>query len=1163
MCRAVGSFFATADSAHSTPKAGPSTRRMKRLPDFGSPASQASSGNRSNYRNALYKEEATDEDYAQAAVFRIQPQKPSRDGSLQGQTYPSGPGYWRAPWGLYITCGCLILLVGFGGGFGVGWAVKPTGSSTGDVPPVTVDAGGKGGPAATLIGGLSGNGSGASPEAQLLIDRLLPYVPFDWEATADNEAVQRYYGQLSTMLPSMHVLSVAVTALGGGNATFDPVVLRSYILDTYRTNQDLLSRIYNVAQRLAASPQLYERLAEMGEAVGQVFASVRANQFKIGGTNTSSTARSSSGTASSSASSAGHRRLLQSSGSGSSSPVTLVPISLQLVRTFVRQLLSSAALANATDFLATMVPGGREGVAELVQDTYLAIRGVAANADSIAVVMAAHHAGGDRSPPPRVTATVQGLATGEVVMVTVDPYVPLVVGEVGDDILQPPSRGGPAAATATATSSTGAGGGRHRRAMQALDNYPKSLHIPLPAGFSPAPPSALPDLLIPTVWHIMQYRTPDGGYGPPLASTSGCDMVRRMVAVANSRLAPARMQVFVAECRNDPASYRYLLSDSRGAWLGCTSGAFMYDLCGEPLIRASAADYPRAVNIYVIGEEPVTSWGGYAFTPGAADDPLYGHVGLSWSSLNTELQNNRASFENGAFTFLHELAHHMGMVHTFTDGTCSFDADQPTGVTDTPSTSGPVWSMPWSVSAYKGCMDAWVHVSGASFDKADQQAAVRLGIPAGDQVPRFDSCPERPGSDETANYVTYSYPLCYLSLGHFTSSQVATMHKISADVNPTLYQWAQYYARNPPAAAAFPPPAPPAALPPPSPPPSPSPPPPSPPPPSPPPPPPPPLAKPSSAPSPAPVPVAVASAAAPAVVASRPAGGNPPCASRTTKGCTCLPSWNSGGATFSDCVITPGQEGRGPWCAVDKSDGNCAAPRNGWWDTCVPSCSGSGSSSSSSSSSGGSSSGSGGPNTGGPTISSGGSGGGSGSGSSSSTGGSGSTGSKLKCGAGATTKSGLTCTAKSWAVKDSTTTYSGCANPNNDPKGVWCALAKGQATASGTSWDYCPDACNPSSSSSGTGGSSSGTTPSGPAPSPATAPAYPLRKDCPKGVTGLPVGCVCSDSYNIGFDDFGTSYAKQRGCTAFAETEGRGVCITSCINNKAANRKPYACDCAP
>eukprot|EP00198_Chlamydomonas_reinhardtii_P011351 XP_001700688.1 predicted protein [Chlamydomonas reinhardtii] len=253
------------------------------------------------------------------------------------------------------------------------------------------------------------------------------------------------------------------------------------------------------------------------------------------------------------------------------------------------------------------------------------------------------------------------------------------------------------------------------------------------------------------------------------------------------------------------------------------------------------------------------------------------------------------------------LSHHLGLVHTFTEGSCGYDADQPTGVSDTPSASGPVWSMPWSLNAYK--------------------ASVRLGIPPGDQTPGFDSCPDRPGSDETANYITYSYPICYVSLGHFTSSQVATLHRICADANPTLYQWAQYYAINPPAAAR----------------------------------------------------------------------------------CTCLPSWKSGGTTYSDCVTTPG----------------------------------------------------------------------------------------------------------------------------------------GQATATGTSWDYCPDACNPTTTTTGGTSSGAGGSSSGPAPSPAAAPSYPLRKDCgARAVTGLPTGCSCADSYNIGFD-------------------GRGICITTCTaGNKAANRKPYACDCA-
>lgn len=76
----------------------------------------------------------------QAAVFGIQPQKPLRDGSLQGQTYPSGAGYWRAPWGLYIVCACVVLLVGFGGGFGAGWAAKPSYSSSGGATSVTVSS---------------------------------------------------------------------------------------------------------------------------------------------------------------------------------------------------------------------------------------------------------------------------------------------------------------------------------------------------------------------------------------------------------------------------------------------------------------------------------------------------------------------------------------------------------------------------------------------------------------------------------------------------------------------------------------------------------------------------------------------------------------------------------------------------------------------------------------------------------------------------------------------------------------------------------------------------------------------------------------------------------------------------------------------------------------
>ncbi len=74
---------------------------------------------------------------------------------------------------------------------------------------------------------------------------------------------------------------------------------------------------------------------------------------------------------------------------------------------------------------------------------------------------------------------------------------------------------------------------------------------------------------------------------------------------------------------------------------------------------------------------------------------------------------------------------------------------------------------------------------------------------------------------------------------------------------------------------------------------------------------------------------------------------------------------------------------------------------------------------------------------------------------------------------GAPTLSGLTCATQRWtlAVLDAAAAggnspsgplqrYSGCANPNADPLGAWCALPKGRTTPSGASWDYCLPACN-------------------------------------------------------------------------------------------------------
>jgi hypothetical protein len=56
--------------------------------------------------------------------------------------------------------------------------------------------------------------------------------------------------------------------------------------------------------------------------------------------------------------------------------------------------------------------------------------------------------------------------------------------------------------------------------------------------------------------------------------------------------------------------------------------------CGD-VITYSGVDFPRAMNVYVIGEQPPTDWVGYAFAPGATDDVTYGHIGLTWTTLST------------------------------------------------------------------------------------------------------------------------------------------------------------------------------------------------------------------------------------------------------------------------------------------------------------------------------------------------------------------------------------------------------------------------------------------------------------------------------------------------------------------------------------------------
>ncbi|KXZ47872.1 hypothetical protein GPECTOR_32g485 [Gonium pectorale] len=955
---------------------------------------------------------------------------------LDGIEAPEGAvGHWRPPYTLLATIGIVIAIVFFGGGFGVGWAAKPTKE------------------AGFIVVGTQGENIARSPNVNI----IRPFQPIQYNQNIPNDAVQTFDDQNAVLIPAFHVLTLVVSTLGGTNYTYSPNVLRLYVQSKYQNSQDTLAKIYNVAQRLQISPDFFNDIYAISTGLVDVFGYVRANQAKV----------------------VAGRRLLAASSDQ--------PLAVDLAKAFIRSGLQAPELQGALGNLEPLWPQ-LDDLVDLVYDIFDAVRGIAAQVDDIVASQEAYHSTLEPLQGSVQPSTVE-VSADLSVKVLANPYsASLIVSIVEDE----EAEGAPA--TGAAQEPTG----EQRRMLQQLTN-------PLPAGFIPALPAALPSVLIPTVWHIVMYSNDDGTYGPP-GIEQACDMVQRMVAIANSRLAPTKFQLFIKECRNKP-SYQYLVKPSRVDWLDCTATCWIYENCGD-MIEPSAQDYPRTVNIYVAGDAPPSDCSGYGWAPGATDDPMYGHIGFPWATVSTSNQNSRGAYEGGAFALVHEMLHHLGLQHTYSGVNCS-DADATADVPDTPITFQSVWRQPWSWRASLACSAYWNKTLSGNWDEANRQASVRVGIPSGDVNPAFDSCPNNTGSDEIANYLTYSYDVCYLALGHLTSGQITAIHQISADSNPELYAWGQYYARFPPPGA-FPSPPPPASSPPPpavsSPPRSP---PPSPPPPSPPPPSPSPQPPPAAVPSPSPSPSA------------SPAG--PSCASRTQRACTCKASWNYLGPTYRDCVVVPGMESRGFFCEVDRTSGNCANARNGWWDYCTP-CVSSGSTPSPPPPS---------PRPPSPQPPSG--------------------NAPPNCGPGAPTKTaGLTCATGLWKVTGSNITYSGCANPNRDVRGVWCALAKGQATVAGAGWDYCLDACNALAPS--------------PSPNPNTAPGnaitYPYDKQCQRGVTGLPSTCSCADNYNIAFPDFKTSYSSQRGCTAFKETNGTGMCIVTCTNNRKANRQPYPCDCA-
>lgn len=856
------------------------------------------------------------------------------------------------------------------------------------------------------------------------------FLPIDISSNASNAAVAVQYDQLATLNPALYALSVVISTLDN-STMFDANVLKVYLQAKYPPrSSNVIAKIFNVAQRLQVSPKYQSFIYQISTSFVDVFKYIRDNYSKI---------------------STGRRHMLAANAAE--------PIYFQVLQAFVRDALQKDVLSGATADLTTMF--GFDELVALIVDTFDVIRNLLGDEDNIAAVARTWHS--ETSPSKDAPSNAVDMATNTTLPLRGTPvrYNPTVVGEDGDSLIVPVYNSG---------SATGR----------------RLLDIPMPDGFTPAQPSDLPRLLVPVVFHIMLYQNSDGSYGPPNYQNAMA-MAQRLVAVSNVRLNPSRFQLFVSEVRNNPVAYPYLnQGGGRDKWLSCSNGGFTYDLCPD-FFRPAAADFPRSVNFFVIGENGPTDWVGYAFAPGDQFDPMWGHIVLTWTTFSTDGINNRASFEGGAQTLVHELVHHLGMQHTFSEGdTPCRDTD---AIADTPITAGPVWLQPFNQKAYLACMAVWNSQYKGSWDLSQAASAARGSIPTTDQNSWADSCPAAPGLDELGNYLTYSYDICFTAVGHLTPGQITAIHRITYENNPILYTWGQYYALNPPPGAvpASPPPPPPPSPPP-----------------------------PGRSPPPPPVNRPV------------PSGG---CG--TESGCQCRASWDYNGATYSGCASIAAADGSArPWCAVDRSSGDCSSARNGWWDYCSQAAN---LNAACSSNNIGSRSVASPPPPPPPVATN--NGGGSGS----------------NCGAGAATVSGLSCTMKNWqcaSCGSGTTLFTGCANPGNSKGKLWCALPKGTTSPTGAPWDFCTDACQQAPNN---GNAAS------PPPPASSSNAAPVTQ-CTAGFGNLSPGCVCQPVYGVSWQGGGT-YTNVQGCARFPEDSSRTYCLTTgCFANRN-NNKLAACTC--